>query len=74
MKTDVLGVEFDDLTLKEAVREAVRLLEEPGTAYVVTPNPEIVWMCRSDKNLQDAVSGRSLFSRMGSASCTAQRF
>ena len=42
MKTDILGVQFDNLTLADAVERGVRLVSEHRAAYVVTPNPEIV--------------------------------
>jgi N-acetylglucosaminyldiphosphoundecaprenol N-acetyl-beta-D-mannosaminyltransferase len=60
MRTDVLGVGFDDLTMDEAVSAALELMERPGASWVVTPNPEIVWMCRKDKKLRNAVANASL--------------
>lgn len=42
LRTEILGVGFDDLSLAEAVSQGVRLLEEDGFHYVVTPNPELV--------------------------------
>ncbi|MCI9308211.1 MAG: glycosyltransferase, partial [Oscillospiraceae bacterium] len=42
MRTDVLGVAFDDVTMDEAVDRALAMLEEDGPHLVVTPNPEIV--------------------------------
>jgi N-acetylglucosaminyldiphosphoundecaprenol N-acetyl-beta-D-mannosaminyltransferase len=60
MRTDVLGVGFDSLTMEEAVEQAYRLLEGNAPAYVVTPNPEIVWECRKDAGLRDIVSGAAL--------------
>ena len=47
-RIDVLGVGFDNFTMEEAVDEGVRLMNEPGAHYVVTPNPEIVEICRED--------------------------
>ncbi len=46
MRIDVLGVGFDNMTMEEAVAEGVRLLHSEGAHYVVTPNPEIVVVCR----------------------------
>lgn len=60
MKKDVLGVQFDDLTLNEAVEKAMMLLESADTSYIVTPNPEIVWLCRKDEKLKRAVSDAAL--------------
>jgi N-acetylglucosaminyldiphosphoundecaprenol N-acetyl-beta-D-mannosaminyltransferase len=60
MKIDVLGVKFDSLTMDEAVDRALDMLSEDGTQYVVTPNPEIVWMCEKDGALTEAVSGAAM--------------
>ena len=48
MRIDVLGVGFDNLTLAEAAKRGMELLHTEGTHYVVTPNPEIVEICRED--------------------------
>lgn len=59
-KIDVLGVQFDNLTMDEAVETALRLLDERRAAYVVTPNPEIVMLCREDPDAAAAVAGADL--------------
>jgi len=43
-----------------AVEKALALLSGPGGSYVVTPNPEIVWLCRKDAALAAAVAGAAL--------------
>ena len=48
MRIDVMGVGFDSLTMDEAVARARDLMAERRAAYVVTPNPEIVMLCRED--------------------------
>ena len=54
MRIDVLGVGFDNLTADEAVAAAYGALCGSSPAgYVVTPNPEIVWLCRDDAGLKD---------------------
>ena len=60
MRTDVLGVGFDDLYMEEAVSKALEFLEDGKKHYVVTPNPEIVWMCKDDSRLMDIVNEASL--------------
>jgi len=60
MRIDVLGVGFDNLTLEEAVEEGVRLLHSEGAHYVVTPNPEIVEVCRENPAAMEAVNGADL--------------
>lgn len=60
MRIDVLGVGFDNLTLAEAAKRGMELLHTEGTHYVVTPNPEIVEICREDPAAQQAVNGAAL--------------
>ena len=60
MRVDVLGVGFDNLTLAEAVERGCQLLRAGGTNYVVTPNPEIVEVCREDPAARAAVNGAAL--------------
>lgn len=59
-KIDVLGVQFDNLTMDEAVETALGLLDARRAAYVVTPNPEIVMLCRGDPDAAAAVAGADL--------------
>ncbi len=49
MRTDVMGVGFDELTLEQAVDRGAVLAGETGFHYVVTPNPEIVMLARKDE-------------------------
>lgn len=60
MRIDVLGVGFDNLTMDEAVAEGLRLTESQGTHYVVTPNPEIVELCRENLATKIAVNEADL--------------
>lgn len=60
MRVDVLGVGFDNLTLAEAAERGMELLHTEGTHYVVTPNPEIVEVCREDPAAREAVNGAAL--------------
>lgn len=58
MKTDVLGVKIDDLTMAEALSVVEKWIWNPGKHYIVTPNPEIVVAAQKDpvfkKILNDA--------------------
>ena len=54
-RIDVLGIEFDNIDIVEAVERAMRLMDEHCHAYVVTPNPEIVLESRKNKGLSAAV-------------------
>ena len=59
-KINVLGVAFDNLTMDEAVERGWELMARREAAYVVTPNPEIVMVCRDDPEAAAAVAGASL--------------
>lgn len=48
MRIDVLGVGFDNVTMEEAIDRGMELLHSQGCHYVVTPNPEIVEVCREN--------------------------
>lgn len=60
MRTDVLGVAFDDVTMDEAVDRALAMLEEDGPHLVVTPNPEIVQRAKQDPEFARILAGAHL--------------
>ena len=60
MRINVLGVGFDNLTVAEAADRGMELLGEEGAHYVVTPNPEIVEVCRENPQAMEAVNGADL--------------
>lgn len=60
MRTDILGVGFDNITMDEAVTRSMEMMTLGEKGYVVTPNPEIVWMCRDDDKLKAAIHDASL--------------
>lgn len=60
MRTDILGVGFDALTMQEAGAAAIKLLEAGKGGYIVTANPEILLMTRRDADYRAAVNGASL--------------
>lgn len=60
MRTDVLGVGFDNISMDEAIEKAMTAIEGDAPQIVVTPNPEIVWMCREDGELNDIVNNSYL--------------
>ena len=60
MKTDVMGVAFDDLTMDEAVERGLALAKGEGYAYAVTPNPELVMMARKDPDYAKTLAGAEL--------------
>jgi len=56
-KINVLGVAFDNVTSGEAVSAA---LAADNSAFVVTPNPEIVWLARENAELREVISAAKL--------------
>ena len=60
LRTEILGVGFDDLTIEEAADRASALLEEEGVHYVVTPNPELVDRARREETFREALNGADL--------------
>ena len=60
MRIKVLGVGFDNLSMDEAVSQALDEIACRGEGYVVTPNPEIVWMCRENPDFAKLISNARL--------------
>lgn len=60
MKTDILGVGIDDLTLDEAVQAGLALLDEPMAHYVVTPNPEFILAAKKDADFRAVLNNADL--------------
>lgn len=60
LRTDILGVGFDSVTLPQAVEKAVELLEQGGPHYVVTPNPELVQRAGKEPPFRDVLNGADL--------------
>ena len=48
MKTEILGLQFDNLTLDEATQAGAEFLSGTGFHYVVTPNPEFILAAETD--------------------------
>ncbi len=60
MRVDVLGIQFDNITMEEAVATGVSLAQGEGFHYVVTPNPEIVNLGRAMPDYGDILNGADL--------------
>jgi len=60
MKTEVMGVLFDNVTMDEALERAKEILAGNRAAYVVTPNAEIVYETMHDESLCELVNGADL--------------
>ena len=60
MRTDILGVGFDNFTMEEALDHAEVLIAEGGPHLVVTPNAEIVQQARKDAEFAEIIAGADL--------------
>lgn len=60
MKTEVLGVRYDNVTMEEALQTAQELLKAGTPAYCVTPNAEIAYDALHDPCLREILNGASL--------------
>lgn len=61
MKTaSILGVHFHAVTLAQAVDAAMERVRARRQGYVVTPNPEIVELCRKDETFMGIVNRAAL--------------
>lgn len=60
LRTEIMGVAFDNVTLEEAVRRGEALAKGPGFSYVVTPNPEIVNMARENPDYKTLLNNAAL--------------
>lgn len=59
-RIDVLGVGLNNITMDDAVRSVHELISSGRQGYVVTPNPEILYLCQRDPQIRSAVSRASL--------------
>lgn len=60
LKINVCDINFDNLTMDEAVSRGMELMDQKKAAYVVTPNSEIAWMCRKDGELKKLINGADM--------------
>lgn len=55
-----LNTYIDSLTMQEAVDEAEKLIQEPGSSYIVTPNLDHIVMLETDKEFDEIYSNADL--------------
>lgn len=60
MRIDVLGVQFDNVTMAQAVEKAAAMIAEGGSHYAVTPNAEFVQRAEKDEKFCTALNGADL--------------
>lgn len=51
LKTDILGVQVDNVTIEEAYQKLLSLLKEDKTSMIITPNSEILYAAYHDPEL-----------------------
>lgn len=54
MKTDIMGITFDNVTMQQALERAGEILAGDKTCYAVTPNAEIAYEALRDESLPGA--------------------
>ena len=59
-KIPLLGVNFDNVTMEEAVEKCMTFLSGDGSNLVVTPNPEIVMCAKDDPEFKEIINHASL--------------
>ena len=52
MKTDIMGIAFDNVTMQQALERAGEILAGDKTCYAVTPNAEIAYEALRDESLR----------------------
>lgn len=60
MKIDVMGLQFDNVTMDEALERAKQILAGDRAAYVVTPNAEIAYEAMHNEDLRQLVNDADL--------------
>ncbi|MGM9522788.1 MAG: WecB/TagA/CpsF family glycosyltransferase [Faecousia sp.] len=60
VKTDVLGVLYDNVTMQEALERGRALLEGSEAAYCVTPNAEMAYEALHDVKFREVLNSASL--------------
>ena len=60
MKLDIMGLQFDNITMEEALDAAKVLLQGEHAARVVTPNAEIAYEALHDENMRTLLNSAEL--------------
>ncbi len=59
-KVNILGVNIDDVSLKEAVDIVINWLKSDKKRYVVTPNPEFIMAAQTDSEFKEILNRADL--------------
>lgn len=60
MKIDILGVQIDSLTKKEALERFQSFITSNKSHYIVTPNPEIIMATQKDEEFKEILNKADL--------------
>ena len=60
MRTEVLGVGFDNINMEQALDRGMELIAEGGPHLVVTPNAEIVQIAHKDPEFMEIIGKADL--------------
>lgn len=60
MKTDILGVNIDNLTPDSAIHTGTTFLEQDGFHFVVTPNPEFILAAKKNDDFRSILNRADL--------------
>lgn len=74
MKLDIMGLQFDNVTMDEASARAEQILAGKKTCYAVTPNAEIAYEALYDETLRALINGAISSCRTAQALCLRRSF
>ena len=60
MRTEILGINFDNDNSKTLINKILDALENNQKCFVVTPNPEIVMLAKKDKELKKIINSADI--------------
>ena len=59
-KINVLGVNFDNVNMQEAVEQCENFIKSDSSHLIVTPNPEMVMLAKENEEFKNVLNGASL--------------
>ena len=74
MKLDIMGLQFDNVTMDEASARAEQILAGKKTCYAVTPNAEIAYEALYDETLRALINAPISSCRTAQALCSRRSF
>ncbi len=74
MKTEILGVKVDNLTMAEALQKVESFLKDGQQHYLVTPNPEFLVEAQKDEEFKEILNQADLAVPDGVGLILAARF